>query len=73
MVNTGNRVRYPQRPERMEFRTQGEGFGARGVKSLPLEPGRRSDGQDTVECKGLVGEKLGRPYMLITEKLENLD
>lgn len=25
------------------------------------------------ECKGSVEEKLGRPYMLITENLENLD
>lgn len=57
----------------MEFRTQGEGFGARVVKSLPLEPGRRSDGQDTVECKYSVEENLGRPYMLITEELGNLD
>lgn len=39
----------------MEFRTRGK-VGARGVKSLPLEPGRRSDRQDIVECKYSVKE-----------------
>lgn len=51
MVNTGNRVKSPRRPERLEFRTQGEGFGVGGVRSLLLKPGRWDDGHDTVKGK----------------------
>lgn len=57
----------------MEFRTLGEGVGQEEENVFHCNRIGGVMAVSTVKCEGSVEESLGEPYMLIMEKLENLD